>query len=160
MSNILALLQIMVWYQAGFSFWNSCQAKGIWPVASLLMYIGTIWPQWVKSTASSSLNIIPDSKVHGDSMWPIWGRQDPGGPHVDLINLLSAMWSKHQNLCIMLSILLRLKCAKLTLKCVLNNNVVCTTGSLPVTPIITQPVALLLTWKTLISVWISNQNTL
>ena len=24
---------------------------------------------------------IPDSKVHGAYMGPIWGRQDPGGPH-------------------------------------------------------------------------------
>ena len=24
----------------------------------------------------------PDSKVHGDNMGPIWGRQDPGGPHI------------------------------------------------------------------------------
>ena len=25
---------------------------------------------------------IPDSKVHGANMGRIWGRQDPGGPHV------------------------------------------------------------------------------
>ena len=24
----------------------------------------------------------PDSKVHGSNMGPIWGRQEPGGPHV------------------------------------------------------------------------------
>ena len=24
----------------------------------------------------------PDSKVHGANMGPLWGRQDPGGPHV------------------------------------------------------------------------------
>ena len=24
----------------------------------------------------------PDSKVHGANMGPIWGRQDPGGPHI------------------------------------------------------------------------------
>ena len=28
----------------------------------------------------------PDSKVHGANMGPIWGRQDPGGPHVGPIN--------------------------------------------------------------------------
>ena len=28
------------------------------------------------------LERYPDSKVHGASMGPIWGRQDPGGPHV------------------------------------------------------------------------------
>ena len=27
------------------------------------------------------LDIFPDSKVHGANMGPIWGRQDPGGPH-------------------------------------------------------------------------------
>ena len=25
---------------------------------------------------------LPDSKVHGANMGPIWGRHDPGGPHV------------------------------------------------------------------------------
>ena len=25
---------------------------------------------------------VPESKVHGANMGPIWGRQDPGGPHV------------------------------------------------------------------------------
>ena len=30
-----------------------------------------------------------DSKVHGTNMGPIWGRQDPGGPHVVPMNLLS-----------------------------------------------------------------------
>ena len=30
---------------------------------------------------------IPDRKVHGANMGPAWGRQDPGGPHVDHTNL-------------------------------------------------------------------------
>ena len=30
------------------------------------------------------------SKVHGATMGPIWGRQDPGGPHVGPMNL--AIW--------------------------------------------------------------------
>ena len=34
--------------------------------------------------------IIPDSKVHGANMGPIWGRQDPGGPHVGPVNF--AIW--------------------------------------------------------------------
>ena len=33
---------------------------------------------------------VPDSKVHGANMGPIWGRQDPGGPHVGPVNL--AIW--------------------------------------------------------------------
>ena len=32
----------------------------------------------------------PDSKVHGANMGPIWGRQDPGGPHVGPLNF--AIW--------------------------------------------------------------------
>ena len=32
----------------------------------------------------------PDSKVDGANMGPIWGRQDPGGPHVGPINF--AIW--------------------------------------------------------------------
>ena len=33
---------------------------------------------------------IPDSKVHEANMGPIWGRQDPGGPHVGPMNF--AIW--------------------------------------------------------------------
>ena len=36
---------------------------------------------------------IPDSKVYGANMGPIWGRQDPYGPHVGLINL--AIWDSY-----------------------------------------------------------------
>ena len=32
----------------------------------------------------------PNSKLHWSDMGPIWGRQDPGGPHVGPINL--AIW--------------------------------------------------------------------
>ena len=28
----------------------------------------------------------PDSKVHGANMGPIWGCQDPGGPHIGPVN--------------------------------------------------------------------------
>ena len=34
--------------------------------------------------------IIPDNKVHWANMGPIWGRQDPGGPHVGSMNF--AIW--------------------------------------------------------------------
>ena len=33
---------------------------------------------------------IPDSKVHGANMGPIWGRQDPDGPHVGPMSF--AIW--------------------------------------------------------------------
>ena len=34
--------------------------------------------------------MIPDSKVHGANMGPIWGRQDPLGPHAGPMNF--AIW--------------------------------------------------------------------
>ena len=33
------------------------------------------------------LDDVPDSKVHGASMGPIWDRQDPGGPHIGPMSL-------------------------------------------------------------------------
>ena len=38
----------------------------------------------------------PDSKVHGANTGPIWGRQDPGGPHVGPMNF--AIW-RHNAKC-------------------------------------------------------------
>ena len=32
--------------------------------------------------------ISPDSKIHGANMGPIWGGQDPGGPHVHPMNFV------------------------------------------------------------------------
>ena len=34
--------------------------------------------------------LCPDSKVHGANMGPIWGRQDPGGPHIGPMDF--ALW--------------------------------------------------------------------
>ena len=34
--------------------------------------------------------IYPDSNVDGDNMGSIWGRQDPGGPHIGPVNF--AIW--------------------------------------------------------------------
>ena len=33
---------------------------------------------------------VPDSEVQGANMGPIWGQQDPGGPHVGHMNF--AIW--------------------------------------------------------------------
>ena len=41
-------------------------------------------------TPAPSLEPDPDSKVHGANMGPIWGRQDPGGPHIGPMSL--AIW--------------------------------------------------------------------
>ena len=37
-----------------------------------------------------------DSKVHGDNMGPIAGRQDPGRPHVGPMNLVIRVYVKYQ----------------------------------------------------------------
>ena len=37
-----------------------------------------------------SIRKNPDSKVRGANVGPIWGRQDPGGPHVGHMDF--AMW--------------------------------------------------------------------
>ena len=43
-----------------------------------------------EGSIQSTYDTIPDSKVHGAIMGPIWGRQDPGGPHVGPMNF--AIW--------------------------------------------------------------------
>ena len=51
-------------------------------------------PQYVLSDASVrrwSNGAQDDNKVHGANMGPIWGRQDPGGPHVGPMNVLWQM---------------------------------------------------------------------
>ena len=40
------------------------------------------------------IKLYPDSKVHGDNMGPIWGRQVPGGSHVGPWTLLSGYVSE------------------------------------------------------------------
>ena len=42
---------------------------------------------------------FPDSKIHGPNMGPIWGRQDPGAPHVGPINFSIWVWIKMQQHC-------------------------------------------------------------
>ena len=37
---------------------------------------------------NTGASITPDNKVHGANMGPIWGRQDPGGPHVGPMNFV------------------------------------------------------------------------
>ena len=45
---------------------------------------GPVNPQ--KHSTCKHRQHCPDSKVHGGNMGPIWGRQDPGGPHVGPVN--------------------------------------------------------------------------
>ena len=38
---------------------------------------------------------VPDNKVHGANMEPVWGRQDPGGPDVGPMNFV--IWGRPQD---------------------------------------------------------------
>ena len=57
-----------------------------------------LWRIWVNASNEPSNNLCcnnnewstPDSKIHEDNMRPIWGRHDPGGPHVGPMNF--AIW--------------------------------------------------------------------
>ena len=44
----------------------------------------------VFSSGTAVLYAIPDNKVHGANIGPIWDRQDPDGPHVGPMNF--AIW--------------------------------------------------------------------
>ena len=65
-------------------------------VSAKISLMNEIW--WNSSTMFHSLWSVdakwqhryPDGKVHVANMGPIWGRQDPGGPHVGPMNL--AIW--------------------------------------------------------------------
>ena len=52
--------------------------------ATLIVVPCTIW--WGNCSATTAVTFL-DSKVYGANMGPIWGRQDPGGPHVGPMNL-------------------------------------------------------------------------
>ena len=45
--------------------------------------------QSMSLTALDQQHAHPDSKIHGANMGPIWGWQDPGGPHVGPIKFAS-----------------------------------------------------------------------
>ena len=66
--------KVMRWFKP-----NKWQATNWTQYDQMLIYVTR--PQWVNS---------PDSKVHGANMGPIWGRQDPVGPHVGPMNF--AIW--------------------------------------------------------------------
>ena len=54
-----------------------------------MSHIQHMCAQNTEVTASKSPQIsIPDSKVYGANMGPIWGWKDPGGAHVGPMNLV------------------------------------------------------------------------
>ena len=57
---------------------------------SLWFHLTDRWCCLVYVSVCSFSHNIPDSKVHGANMGPIWVRQDPGGSHVGPVNF--AVW--------------------------------------------------------------------
>ena len=50
----------------------------------VLFYLTPKYEKLIELSVSNS----PDSKIHGDNMGPIWGPQDPDGPHVGPMNFV------------------------------------------------------------------------
>ena len=68
-----------------------CQVSDI-SAQPVMIYIYAIRRGLVKDLDQRGMytDNYPNSKVHGADMGPIWGRQDPGGPHVGSMNF--AIW--------------------------------------------------------------------
>ena len=62
----------------------------ICPTSFLFIKSFVYWPCSYITVNNNRWIIYPDSKVHGANFGPIWGRQDPGGPHVGRMNF--AIW--------------------------------------------------------------------
>ena len=74
-----------------------------WSISIGLMWCLLMSPGSVPTTVMAAPEFVvvylkgyPDSKVYGANMGPIWGRQDPGGPHVGSMNLVICPWAHQQ----------------------------------------------------------------
>ena len=92
------------WFETpSHSLWRHCNGTSVTKV--LRNKMGTLLPsRGISCTRAISVSInvrkcehalclpqtIPDSKVHGANMGPIWGQQGPGWPHVGPMNF--AIW--------------------------------------------------------------------
>ena len=73
------------------SFWTNSKQSHL--VCHFIAVLSLILPVDLPGITCSLNGIfawekLPDSKVHGANMGPIWGRQDPGGPHVGPMNFV------------------------------------------------------------------------
>ena len=85
MGPILApstFLSGMIWSK------NDCQTQPWNAVTERSEHTPYFTVKWLRYCHQVHLivNVSPDSKVHGANIEPIWGRQDPGGPHVGPMN--------------------------------------------------------------------------
>ena len=73
-------------FQVHFSYWY----KQHWLLCECLELCTVESHSWFITIGLVLSGNNPDNKVHGANMGPIWGRQDPGGPHVGPMNF--AIW--------------------------------------------------------------------
>ena len=67
------------------------RAKSYWANSAMASDSQWLLHKWLQEYDYMLFKAHPDSKVHGANMGPIWGRQDPGGPHVGTMTL--AIWA-------------------------------------------------------------------
>ena len=135
------------WYPTGSmdQYWShlNMHRDGIYTSIVITMFLASS-----SGNVTSLIITVPDSKVYGANMGPIWGRQDPGGPHVGPMNF--AIWgdahenhgiSNHQQLDCLFSSLTRLttRTSKLGTTVLCEGNPMLTSGFL----------SQMATWKTL-----------
>ena len=66
------------------------RAKSYWADSAMASDSHWLLQKWLQEYDYMLFKAHPVSKVHGANMGPIWGRQDPGGPHVGPMNF--AIW--------------------------------------------------------------------
>ena len=62
-------------------YWDQSETS-----VSMNVYQGT------RGSVSANLCTTPDRQVHGANIGSIWGRQDPGGPHVGPTNFVICVY--------------------------------------------------------------------
>ena len=75
-------------------YWHKFALLGLNELITWLIWAKQVKKGTLQSWKAVSIMLnhqLPDSKVHEANMGPIWGRQDPGGPHVGHRNL--AIWA-------------------------------------------------------------------
>ena len=104
---------LMLWKKKRNSLWNLQPNQvevdiGYNFLSSPIMCILCHWTEIFFVLLWGLHNNGPDSKVHGANMGPIWGRQDPGGPHVGPMNF--AKWGVNGLTPLLNTLGLRLPC--------------------------------------------------
>ena len=77
--NCFTMMQLLTHARVTLLIW-------IISVSRRVPWMGVLEVTWI--TLTGPIWGVPDNKVHGANMGPIWGRQDSGGPHVGPMNFI------------------------------------------------------------------------